>query len=61
MPKVKNIVDSNKAFIAVGLKHLFFKNGLIMQLADAGYKVFPVEMYKSSKPLHYLTKYPNKK
>lgn len=51
MPQVKNIIDSNKAFIAVGMKHLFFNKGLIMQLLAYGYKPFPIAMIK--REVHY--------
>jgi uncharacterized protein YbaP (TraB family) len=53
MPKVRSMIDSNKAFIAVGMKHLFYKKGLIMQLVNSGYTVFPVAMAKNAKPVKY--------
>ncbi len=39
--------DNNKAFIAVGLGHLYYKKGLIMQLIGSGYTVFPVAMHNN--------------
>ena len=45
MPALKKIIDSEKAFIAVGIGHLYYKKGLIIQLTNSGYKVFPVAMH----------------
>ena len=42
LPSIKTIIDSTTAFIAVGLKHLYYQKGLIMELKKAGYKVNPV-------------------
>lgn len=44
MPGLKNIIDSNNAFIAVGLGHLYYNKGLIAQLINSGYTLFPVAM-----------------
>jgi uncharacterized protein YbaP (TraB family) len=44
LPQIKNIVDTTTAFIAVGLKHLFYQKGLIVELKKAGYKVMPVSL-----------------
>lgn len=37
-----NALRKNSCFIAVGLKHLFYKQGLIQQLRALGYKVSPI-------------------
>ena len=55
MPALKTIIDSNKAFIAVGLGHLYYKKGLIMQLATNGYTLFPVAMHNTG-PVKYVKK-----
>lgn len=34
----------NSCFVAVGIRHLFYKDGLIQQLRKQGYKVEPVEI-----------------
>ena len=55
MPGVKAIIDSSKAFIAVGLGHLYYKKGLIVQLANSGYTLFPVAMHNTG-PVTYANK-----
>ena len=44
MPKLKELLNNDRTFIAVGLLHLSYKNGLINQLIAAGYNVFPIAM-----------------
>jgi len=44
MAKLKNIIDTNRAYIGVGIKHLYYKKGLIMQLVNSGYRVFPISL-----------------
>ncbi len=55
MPALKAIIDGNKAFIAVGLGHLYYNKGLIVQLVNSRYTVFPVAMYNTG-PVKYLHK-----
>lgn len=43
MKKILNQFDTNSCFVAVGIRHLFYKDGLIQQLRKQGYKVEPVE------------------
>lgn len=52
MPKIKEMVDTGNAFIAVGLKHLYYQRGLIRQLINSGYTVMPVKMHKTAKPVY---------
>lgn len=45
IPKIIDILQENSnVFIAVGIGHLNFKNGLIEQLKNLGYKVTPVNL-----------------
>lgn len=46
IPQIEAITDSTSAFIVVGLKHLFYANGLIMQLRRKGYTLVPVPLIK---------------
>ena len=56
MSGLKTIIDSNRAFIAVGIGHLYYNKGLIMQLANSGYTPFPVTMHNTG-PVKYRKKY----
>lgn len=51
LPQIKRIIDTSTAFIAVGIKHMFYRGGLIIQLQNAGYKVVPMELQK--REVHY--------
>jgi uncharacterized protein YbaP (TraB family) len=51
MHKLDGPLRTEDCFIAVGLGHLNYKNGLIMQLRKAGFKVTPVEMHRITLPL----------
>ena len=42
MPEIVSLIDAGNAFIAVGVKHLFYKNGLIMKLYERSYAIFPI-------------------
>lgn len=42
MPKLKELISNKSCFVAVGLFHLFFKKGLIIQFRKLGYKVEPI-------------------
>jgi uncharacterized protein len=42
--KLKKPLKSHNCFIAVGLAHLFYKQGLIQQLRAVGYKVKPLSI-----------------
>lgn len=42
--KLLGQLDQKKCFVAVGISHLFYKNGLIQQLRKNGYNVEPVNM-----------------
>lgn len=44
MVQLKNYLENNNCFIAVGLSHLMFECGLINQLEDLGYTVTPVRI-----------------
>ncbi len=44
LPSIKAVVDTSTAFIAVGLKHLFYQKGLIIQLQKAGYTIIPINI-----------------
>jgi len=44
IPRIEQIIKDHRAFIAVGEKHLWYKDGLINQLVAAGYKVVPIDM-----------------
>lgn len=44
LPTIKQSVDTQKTFIAVGMKHLWYKNGLINLLLKEGYNVVPIAM-----------------
>ncbi|MCW3121857.1 MAG: hypothetical protein JWQ38_1349 [Flavipsychrobacter sp.] len=46
MDTIPQLLEDNRTFIAVGLKHLFYKNGLIMLLSAKGYTLFPVTLTK---------------
>ncbi|MES2702017.1 MAG: TraB/GumN family protein [Bacteroidota bacterium] len=47
LPRLTSIIDTSTAFVAVGMKHLFYQKGLIVQLRERGYHVFPIEMHKT--------------
>ncbi len=55
MKTIPQLVDDHKAFIAVGLKHLFYQHGLIMLLKEKGYTLFPVPLTRIDN-FHYLKK-----
>ena len=42
MPQIQNMIQNEDAFIAVGVNHLYGKQGLIRLLEAEGYKVEPV-------------------
>jgi uncharacterized protein YbaP (TraB family) len=44
MRKVRKAIDSNSTFITVGYKHLQYKSGMLVQLENNGYTVFPIAM-----------------
>ncbi|PZP52285.1 MAG: hypothetical protein DI598_01160 [Pseudopedobacter saltans] len=44
MKKLPQALDTKNCFIAVGIRHLFYKDGLIMQLKKQGYSVQPVQL-----------------
>ncbi len=44
MPKLINAFNKDNCFVAVGISHLNYKNGLINQLKAAGFEVTPVEI-----------------
>jgi uncharacterized protein len=47
MQQIEAIIDtSHSAFIAVGLYHLYYTDGLIMQLTRKGYRVFPMTLVR---------------
>lgn len=47
MPEIKSAINNDRTFIAVGLLHLAYKDGLINQLIASGYTVFPISMKQS--------------
>lgn len=49
MEKLNKLLHENNYFIAVGLAHLDFKNGLVNKLRKAGFEVTPVPINKISK------------
>ncbi len=44
MPTIKQSIDRQKTFIAIGMMHLKFENGLINLLLKEGYRVVPQAM-----------------
>lgn len=46
--KIESLFSTKSTFIAVGLYHLYFKNGLIRLLEEKGYKVEPITLKKST-------------
>jgi uncharacterized protein YbaP (TraB family) len=44
LPEIERAVGSRSIFVAVGMKHLWYKKGLINLLKKDGYKVVPVAM-----------------
>ena len=44
LPKIEAQLKKSKTFIAVGLMHLWYSDGLISLLTADGYKVFPIAM-----------------
>jgi hypothetical protein len=44
LPLIKQSVDTEKTFIAVGIRHLWYRKGLINLLLKEGYKVVPMAM-----------------
>lgn len=44
LPKLEEIITNKKAFIAVGYKHLYFREGLINALRKEGYLLFPMKI-----------------
>ncbi len=39
------MLSKKKVFVAVGVKHLYYKKGLIELLIQKGYKVVPLDMW----------------
>lgn len=46
IPRIEALIDTSHAFIAVGLSHLFYTEGLIMQLRRRGYTVVPIALVR---------------
>ncbi|MEQ8908139.1 MAG: TraB/GumN family protein [Vicingaceae bacterium] len=44
MRQIKDLIERQNCFIAVGLSHLMFECGLISQLSDIGYIITPLEV-----------------
>jgi len=44
LPLIRQSLETGKTFIAVGMKHLWYKNGLINLLLKEGYNVVPIAM-----------------
>ncbi len=44
MKKISNQFKMKNCFVAIGIRHLFYKTGLIQQLRQQGYKVEPIEI-----------------
>ncbi len=44
LPRLQYLIDNKRTFVAVGYKHLFYKEGLINLLRNEGYYLFPIKI-----------------